>query len=102
MAKKIKTEKESREQLLGWAREYGAEERLLKIFNRFDDLLKGCKHPAEREALQVMGNLEIHNFFGGQGALTVDGKTVKEDPAYDAQQKRLKEEELLKTILRKK
>lgn len=92
----VKTEKQSRKNLLGWAREFGAEAELLKIFARYDDLIKGCKSKEDLDMIQVMGNLEIHNFFGGQGALEVNGKTIKEDPAYEAQQKRLKEEELRK------
>jgi len=96
------TEEKSREQLLDWAKKYGAEEQLLKIFHRYDDLLRGCKTNKEREAIQVMGNLEIHNFFGGNGALEVNGKTIKEDPAYEEQQKKIKEEELFKKVFDKK
>jgi hypothetical protein len=102
MSKKPLTEEQSRKQLLGWARQYGAEEQLLKIFARYDDLLRGCKTQEERSAVQVMGNLEIHNFFGGKGALEVNGMTIKEDPAYEEQQKRLREEELKKAALTKK
>lgn len=99
MSKKPLTEEQSRKQLLDWARKYGAEEQLLKIFHRYDDLLRGCKTQEEREAIQVMANLEVHNFFGGAGALEVNGKTIKEDPAYEAQQKKLKEEELIRKAL---
>lgn len=100
--KKPLSEAESRQQLLDWARKFGAEEQLLKIFHRYDDLLKGCKTQQEREAVQVMGNVEIHNFFGGQGALEVNGKTIKEDPAYEEQQKKTREEELRKEVLTRK
>lgn len=92
----IKTEKETRKQLLSWARKFGAENELLKMFSRYDDLLKGAKTDEEKAAIQAMGALEVHNFFGGQGALEVNGQTIKEDPAYEAQQKRLREEELKK------
>ena len=78
---KVKTEKESRNLLLEWARSYGAEDQLKKIFSRYDDLLKGCKTEEERKAVQAMGIVEIHNFFSGgstdQGTLTVDGKQIK-------------------------
>jgi hypothetical protein len=102
MASKVKTEKESRDQLLGWARKYGSEAQLLKIFARYDDLLKGCKSEEEKKAIQVMGNIEIHDFFGGAGALEVNGQTIKEDPDYEAQQKRFREEELIKKALTRK
>jgi hypothetical protein len=73
-------EKESRRKLLSLARGYGAEADLLKIFKRYDDLLKGCKTDEERKAVATMGCLEVHNFFGGDGGLTVGGKIIKEDP----------------------
>lgn len=81
MAKKPKSEKESRAHLIGWARQYGCEEDLMKIFARYDDLLKGCKTKEEKEAVQAMGILEIHSFFSGgaqdSGTLTIDGKQIK-------------------------
>jgi hypothetical protein len=94
-------EKQSRKRLLDWAREFGAEAQLLKIFSRYDDLLKGCKTPEEKEAIQIMGNVEIHDFFGGNGALEVGGKTIREDKDYIEQQKRLAEEKLIKEALTK-
>jgi|ERR1700722_8665881 len=82
MAKKIPGEKESREQLIGWARKYGCEAELLKIFARYDDLLKGCKTPEERKAVATMGIVEIHNFFGSDdGGLVVGGQVIKDDPS---------------------
>ena len=80
MAKKVKSEKESREELIGWARKYGAEEQLLKIFARYDDLLKACKTEEERKAVQAMGVIEVHEFFSGGtpgGSLTIDGRQIK-------------------------
>lgn len=81
MSKKIKTEQESRKHLIEWARDNGTEEQLIKIFNRYDDLLKGCKTSEEKEAIQAMGVLEIHSFFSGNsndgGTLTINGKKIK-------------------------
>jgi len=81
MAKKVKTEKESRNHLIGWARQYGCEEQLMKIFARYDDLLKGCRTEEERQAVQAMGVIEIHEFFSSGsndgGTLTIDGKQIK-------------------------
>jgi SspJ family small acid-soluble spore protein len=99
---KVLSEEQSRDQILGWCRKYGCEEQALKIFSRYDDLLKGAKTREEREAIQIMGNCELHDLFGAQGALEVNGKTIKEDPAYEAQQKRLKEEELIRRALTRK
>lgn len=75
--KKVKSEKESRADLLGWAKKNGCEAELLKIFKRYDDLLKGCKTEEEKKAVAAMGVLEIHAFFGGDGNLTVDGVELK-------------------------
>ena len=61
---KIASEKQSRTQLIGWARKYGCEAELLKIFNRYDDALKGCKSNEEIKVIQAMGIIEINNFFG--------------------------------------
>lgn len=78
--KKAKSEKESRSVLLQWARHYGCEADLLKIFNRYDDLLLGCKSEEEKKAIQAMGVVEIHKFFSGgadDGTLTIDGEKIK-------------------------
>ena len=56
---KIKTEAETRKQLLGWAQKFGAEAQLLKIFNRYDDLLKGAKTEEERKAIAAMGAMAV-------------------------------------------
>lgn len=81
MAKKPPTEQESRKNLIGWARLYGAEEQLLKVFARYDELLKHCKTQEERSAIQAMGILEIDEVFTGRlsngGTLTADGKQIK-------------------------
>ncbi len=80
MAKKAMSEKETRKELIGWARKYGAESQLLKLFTRYDDLLKDCKTEEDRKAIQAMGVLEINSFFTGylEGGktLTIDGKEI--------------------------
>lgn len=80
MAKKVPTEQETRQRLIDWARQYGCEAELLKIFARYDDLLKGCKTETERKAIQTMGIIEIDNFYNGgysSGELTIDGKRIR-------------------------
>lgn len=74
---KTPSEKESRENLLGWARKYGCEAELQKIFTRYDDLLKGAKTKEERDAISMMGNIELHAFYGGDGPLVVNGVKLK-------------------------
>jgi hypothetical protein len=58
------SEKETRKQLLGHARANGCEAELLKLFDRYDNALKGCKTAEERKAVQAMGIMEFNNFFG--------------------------------------
>lgn len=82
MPKKPINEKQSRARLLGFARLSGCEADLLKIFNRYDDLMKGCKTDEEKKAVATLGCLEVHNFFGGDGGLTVGGKIIKPDPSF--------------------
>jgi len=64
MSKKPMSEKETRMQLLGHARANGCEDELLKLFDRYDNALKGCKTNEERKAVQAMGVMEFNNFFG--------------------------------------
>lgn len=70
------SEKQSRQQLIDWARKYGCETDLLNIFKRHEDALKGCKTEKERKTIVAMGILEIDRFFGGKGDLTIDGKSL--------------------------
>ena len=58
------SEKESRAQLMGHARANGCEEDLQKLFDRYDNALRGCKTMEERKAIQAMGLMEFNNFFG--------------------------------------
>lgn len=79
MGKIIKNEKDSRAAALARAREYGLEEAAIKLFNRYDNLLKGCKTEAERKAVAHMGIVEFHELFGGGGNLIINGVVVKDD-----------------------
>lgn len=71
MSKKPPSEKESREVLIGHARKYGCETQLLKLFARYDDLLRGCKTQQEHNAIAVMALEEINQFFGATAGFTV-------------------------------
>jgi hypothetical protein len=80
--KEVPNEKETRKNLLGWARKYGCEADILRIFNRYDMLLKECKTPEERKAISTMGILELHQFFNpsNEGGLTINNEIIIEDP----------------------
>ncbi len=63
----IKKEKESRKNILAAARANGLEEEVLKIFNRYDNALKGCKTEQEKYTVGIMGIMELNKLFGGTG-----------------------------------
>ena len=58
------SEKQTRAQLIGWAQRFGCEVDLIKLLDRYDNALKGCRTPEEKKALQAMGIMEINQFFG--------------------------------------
>lgn len=60
----VQSEKETRKNLIGWARKYGADADLMKLFARYDELLKHCKSNEERKSIQTMAIMEINKFFG--------------------------------------
>lgn len=76
--KKIFTEKETREHLLDLGKDFGFEKDLIRIFNKFDMLLKCCTNAQEREALQFMAVEEINKIMDpvGYQGYTVNGKAV--------------------------
>jgi hypothetical protein len=76
MTKKPPTEKETRKNLIGWSRLVGCEADMLKIFARFDDALKGCKTPQEREAVSAMGIMEVERFFRGRNLTKEDFSNI--------------------------
>jgi hypothetical protein len=61
---KTPNEKQSRTNLLGWAKSVGCYADLVKLFNRYDDLLKGAKTNKDKKAIQVMAITELNKFFG--------------------------------------
>jgi hypothetical protein len=79
--KKALNEEQSRERLIGWAQQHGCENDLLKIFARYDDLLKGARNAEERQAIANFGLVDLHNFFtGGGGSVTYKETVLQEDP----------------------
>jgi hypothetical protein len=65
------TEQESRQRLIEWARSIGAEADILRIFARYDDLLKGAKTQEEYNAIGALGCVELDKFFSGKGYSTL-------------------------------
>jgi hypothetical protein len=79
---KVANEMQMRRGILATARVWGCEKDILKIFDRYDRLLKNCTNPVERYQIGVMGAAEVHKFLGCRGALVVDGvEILPGDPA---------------------
>lgn len=74
-------EKEMRRRIMAEANFKGCAVEMQMIFNKFDNLLKGCTNKQEAEAIGTMGVLEISELLdsknvGVGGSLTVNGKTL--------------------------
>lgn len=75
MSKKA-SETQMRRGILATARGWGCEKDVLKIFDRYDRLLKNCTNPIERYQIGVMGAAEVHKFLGCRGPLVIDGQEI--------------------------
>lgn len=83
MAKKPKTEAEMRRDILFNAKQLGCYTEALKIFERYDKLLKNCPSELERHQIGVMGAAELHKLLECQKALVIHGQViVPADPDY--------------------
>lgn len=72
-----RNEQQSRAAAIQLARENGCEAEMIKLFNRYDDLLKGAKTPEEKEAIGIIACIEFHNIISPKsGFLTCNGKTI--------------------------
>lgn len=79
LSNKILSEKESRKNLLTYARERGCEKDMLIIFSKYDKLLRNCSNNKEQEDIRKLGCVEMYRLLGGGGELYVDGQLVIKD-----------------------
>lgn len=76
-------EKETVTRYFGLAKYLGCEKEFAIIYRRYDELLKKCKNAKEYEEISIMGNVEIHKFFGFKNPLYVNGKLIlPADPSW--------------------
>ena len=73
---KVPTEKETRRWLMSLAMQTGVVDQLQKIFDRYDNALKGVHSNEERKVLAVSMSVEIHRLIGFANPLVVDGKEI--------------------------
>jgi dihydrofolate reductase len=74
--KKVRSEAESRKNILKDARIAGLEEKILKCFARYDKMLEECKTEEEQKQIAIMGSAEIYRIFGLKSGLNVDGVDI--------------------------
>ena len=76
---KVFGEMESRDRLLGVARNMGCLHEVVTIFNRYDNLLKSCTNLVERKHISILGIAEINKIMGFSGAFTAGGLEIGDD-----------------------
>ena len=81
--KKSKSETEMRRNILYHSKLLGCDGEAVKIFNRYDNLLKNCSNQKERMQIQIMGVAELHKLLQCKGALVINGELIiPQDPNY--------------------
>jgi hypothetical protein len=76
---KVMSEKETRRRLLQHAREVGCEGDMIKILDKYDNLLRNCTNEKERKDISSLGAYEVYRLLGGGGELYVNGQLVAKD-----------------------
>lgn len=91
---KVKTEQQTRKDMLWLAKHQGCETELRQIFERYDRLMRDNPDPVARKQIAVMGSVEVHrllNVRGGlaimhtnaQGEIVGGDQIIPHDPALD-------------------
>lgn len=76
---KILPEYEYRKRLLAMAREFGIEYDMIRIFDKYDKLMRLCPRDDERRDISKLGVLEIHNLLSRGKKLYVNNELVADD-----------------------
>lgn len=80
----MKSEKETRASIMNLARQQGVEAQAEKIWNKYEDAVKGAKSEMERHHIAACGLAELHRLIGCVGALVVDGvEIIPEQTGYE-------------------
>lgn len=69
-------EYETRKRLLNYARQIGCEHEMLKIFAKYDQLMRNCTDSKERQDMGKLGAYEVYTLLDRGGKLYVDGQLV--------------------------
>lgn len=76
---KVLSEQETRKRLLTHARMVGCEGDILKLFAKYDSLIRNCTNEKEKKDIGKLASVEIYKLLGGGGELYVDGQLVCKD-----------------------
>lgn len=76
---KILPEYEYRKRLLAMAREFGIEYDMLRIFDKYDRMMRNCPNEDERKDMAKLGILSIHNLLSRGKQLYVNNELVADD-----------------------
>jgi hypothetical protein len=79
LSNKVMPEQETRRKILHHAKQVGCEGDILKIFAKYDKLMRNCTNDKERNDIGKMGAVEIYRMLGGGGELYIDGQLVCKD-----------------------
>lgn len=69
-------ERETRKRLLNQSRRLGCEQEMLKIFAKYDGLMRNCTNEKERQDIGKLGAFEVYALLDKGGKLYVDGQLV--------------------------
>ena len=79
LSNKVLSEKETRKRILKHARLIGFEQDMLKLWEKYDNLLRNCTNEKERADIAKLGAVETYRLLGGGGELYIDGQLVMKD-----------------------
>lgn len=79
---KVLDEATTRKKMINFARQNGFEHDLLKIFNKYDNLLRNCTDEKERKDIGKLGALEVYNLLNRTGDLYVDGQLIAKETKF--------------------
>lgn len=72
----LRNEQETRANLLEISRFLNCEQEVLQIFHKYDALLHKCTNMAEREAIALAGNEELHFLLSSKPGFMLVGNKI--------------------------
>jgi hypothetical protein len=76
MKKKVASEAEFRRAIIQKAFYMGCDDQVKQLFNKYDNLLKGCTNNVERKQISYLGIVELYKLLDCYGGLTIGGVEI--------------------------